>query len=372
MRTILTSLILATACLAISGCKQQEVTSYRVPKEDRMAQARRQLAAMQGQGQMANASGNSSGSSEISWKAPKSWEEQPATAMRKGSFRVVGKAGASADMSIVTFPGDAGGDLANINRWRGQLQLSPIEAITKEIASTEKLPAGEFLVLNFTNAKGDQRMLAAILHTDSQTWFFKMLGENNLVLGEKANFYNFLKSVKFGAGSADVKVSGNNESSTPPPPGHESDTPPPALTWRLPAGWVQQPNSPMRVGSFSVTGKNGEKAEVSLIDMPGSAGGLSANIEMWRQQLELSNESDTEKDKSTTSLDIPLGKGSLVELQSDKPVLDGKSKARMLVAVIPHGDQTWFFKMVGSDSLVAAQKKTFLEFLNSLRPFEAK
>src|SRR4051812_9334504 len=92
----------------MAGCERAEVVSYRVPKEDRMAQARKQLENAMGAPRPASSS--TSSTSEISWKAPKEWLEQPATAMRKGSFKISGKNGQQADMSIVTFPGDAGGD----------------------------------------------------------------------------------------------------------------------------------------------------------------------------------------------------------------------------------------------------------------------
>ena len=42
-----------------------------------------------------------------------------------GSFRVKGKIGTS-DVSVVRLSGEAGGDLGNVNRWRGQINLEPI------------------------------------------------------------------------------------------------------------------------------------------------------------------------------------------------------------------------------------------------------
>ena len=47
--------------------------------------------------------------------------------MRLGSFKVDGPNGASADVSVIAFPGEAGGLISNLNRWRGQLQLSPLD-----------------------------------------------------------------------------------------------------------------------------------------------------------------------------------------------------------------------------------------------------
>jgi hypothetical protein len=42
-------------------------------------------------------------------------------------------------------------------------------------------------------------------------------------------------------------------------------------------------------------------------------------------------------------------------------------KQRLIGAIVPASDETWFFKMTGGDALTAAQKPAFLEFLESVR-----
>ena len=46
--------------------------------------------------------------------------------MRVASFKVSGTGGKQADVSIVPLPGMAGTNSANVNRWRGQVGLSPM------------------------------------------------------------------------------------------------------------------------------------------------------------------------------------------------------------------------------------------------------
>ena len=50
------------------------------------------------------------------------WVVKPPAPMRKATFGVPAGS-AEADLSITAFPGDVGGELANINRWRGQVGL---------------------------------------------------------------------------------------------------------------------------------------------------------------------------------------------------------------------------------------------------------
>ena len=60
----------------------------------------------------------------------------------------------------------------------------------------------------------------------------------------------------------------------------------------------------------------------------------------------------------------------VVELASTGPIDNRKHKSRLLVAFTTIGTHTWFFKLVGDDDLVAAQKAAFMEFISSVE-FEA-
>ena len=39
---------------------------------------------------------------------------------------------------------------------------------------------------------------------------------------------------------------------------------------------------------------------------------------------------------------------------------------RLIGAIVPHGDATWFFKLTGPDTVVAAEKPAFLLFLQTI------
>lgn len=119
--------------------------------------------------------------------------------MRRGSYLVTGPDDATADFSITAFPGDVGGDLANVNRWRGQISLGPINAAT--LADSTIQVAGQDLTLTVVEmANPDlpepQRILGALVFFEGNTWFFKLMGPDALVASEKANFISLLKTVK--------------------------------------------------------------------------------------------------------------------------------------------------------------------------------
>jgi len=58
------------------------------------------------------------------------------SSVRRGSYAVSGAEGAG-DVSITAFPGDVGGNLANVNRWRGQLQLAPVSDLNGALQAFE-------------------------------------------------------------------------------------------------------------------------------------------------------------------------------------------------------------------------------------------
>jgi hypothetical protein len=189
--------------LAFAGCREAQVTSYRVPKEKdpELPAAAANAAANPGDpagAAMANTPVATASGAGLTWVAPAHWKAKPASAMRKGSFAVPGEGGVDADLSITAFPGDVGGDLANLNRWRGQIQLPPIAAA--EFGSATQHVDLNGLHLTVVDIAGTganaQRILGAMIPFGGATWFIKLLGPDAVVAREKAAFTAFLATVK--------------------------------------------------------------------------------------------------------------------------------------------------------------------------------
>ena len=143
-------------------------------------------------------------SKDISWKVPAGWEEQPPSSMRVGSFLVKGDNGQVADVSVIPLSGDAGGDLANINRWRDQIQLDPLSESDLPSHSESISPGGRTMrMVDFPSKdlllgnKYKKRLIAVIYQQGSRSWFIKMLGEDATVEAAKPAFLKFLQSLHF-------------------------------------------------------------------------------------------------------------------------------------------------------------------------------
>ncbi|MFO1459128.1 MAG: hypothetical protein U1G08_06930 [Verrucomicrobiota bacterium] len=135
------------------------------------------------------------------WTVPAGWKSVPASTMRLASFVVEGANGQSGDLSVVALGPSAGGLLANVNRWRGQMALSPLDdaGLSRE-SSKLSTPAGDEAVivdLAGEGASAGKRMLAAVVSRPDRTWFYKLTGDAPLVAAQKEAFLGFVKSVKY-------------------------------------------------------------------------------------------------------------------------------------------------------------------------------
>jgi hypothetical protein len=336
------------------GCKDNsKITIYRVPKETKPQMAD-QVSATGDAGVI------------VRWKAPSDWEEQPATGFRKGSFIIRDPDGRTADISVVSFPESAGGLLANVNRWRAQLKLAPVNEIDQSITRLSI----EGHQIFFVDIVSDEpvldgglksRVLGGILGTGGETWFFKMSGEDKLVASQRAAFRQFLATLEIGRGVATTATSTN----APAPPSIEAPEKAP-LQYAIPVGWQEQPLSSMRVGSFKVSGRNGKEADVSVVSLPGVAGGDLANVNRWRDQLKLSPIDANALVQSAEHIKVNGHDFLVVDLVSESSISEQHDKVRILAAILNENDHSWFVKMTGEDQLVASQKTAFVGFLRSL------
>ncbi len=227
MRSSFATAALAAACAAsLAACQRNEVTHATVAREEpRELPKAAPAAAGQlppghppiGDGSAASTAsapmaGNPSGmpamgspfaeggGPSIQWKLPNGWTESHPGGMRYATLKPAQQG--KIDVSVIVLPGPAGGDLANVNRWRGQVGLAPIDDATLE-KGREKVKAGSnatVSVFDFTS-DGQQktRMVAAIALAEGNTWFLKMVGDAEAVGAARGDFMNLLRSVHFDA-----------------------------------------------------------------------------------------------------------------------------------------------------------------------------
>lgn len=353
------ALVLATL-LACSGCNDDsQITVYRIPKESQPAttpspDATKDVAAP-----------------AVHWTAPAAWQEQPATGFRKASFLARGADGTQADISIISFPEQAGGLLANVNRWRDQLKLAPI---TNEAEAGKPIPVAgrDMFFVDLMSAQPLQpggsrsRILGGIFPLNGQTWFFKMIGPEQLVEAQRETFTKFLQNVHLAEGAAPMAIDTGASTNAPTPPPIESAQSAP-LQYALPTGWQEKPLSTMRLASFSAPGPNGKSVDVSVVSLSGIAGGNLANVNRWREQVKLQPIDEKALAQQAERLQANGHDYLVVDLASAAPIGDPPEKQRIIAAILDEKERSWFIKMSGESAAVAKQKSAFVDFLRSLK-----
>lgn len=350
--------------LALAGCSRDEIEVYQVAKEANRPDPHA------GHDHAAGTTVNG-GMPKLQWVLPPGWEESPPGEMRLASFKINGEGGKQADLGVFPLPGLAGGDLGNVNRWRDQVGLEPVTEeelgkITEPIPLAGQ-PAKLYDMAGENAASGEKtRILAAIQNRDGVAWFYKMIGDDDLVAKNRSAFVEFLKTLQFTSPTTELPPS------HPPIDGMASGGPVagsgaasgPRPEWQVPPGWQEVPGGSFLVAKFNL-GEGDQQAAVNVSMSSGDGGGLAGNVNRWRQQLALEALPEAEIHKQVVSLEAAGGKAMLVDF-GGKDGRSGKA-ARTVGAIVPQEGRTWFYKLMGSEAVVASQKDAFIKFVQTAR-----
>lgn len=164
---------------------------------------------------MESAHGSPAESAEIVYKAAEGWiQETPRGSMRLDQYRLPGQDGAKdAELAVFVFPGGGGNVQANIDRWIGQFKQPDGSSSTDftEIGNTNShdLPVtlvyvtGTYLSGAMGGAmSGSSKempgfaMLAAIVETEKDPWFFKAVGPQPTIDYWRPAFESFTQTFK--------------------------------------------------------------------------------------------------------------------------------------------------------------------------------
>ena len=366
----------AAVMLLASGCGRDSVKVYKVDTSDTVATP--PPATMPATMPNGLPVPDNSGQPKLKYTLPDGWKEKPLTQMRVASFEV-SENGKTADVSVIPLGGMSGGDLANVNRWRGQVGQAPVTdtelaKLTESVDITGK-PSGLYDIAGTSPGSGDaERILGGILHGDSAVWYFKMTGSADLVENQKTNFIAFLKSVSFDTTAAPATPSAMDMSQLPPShpsipgmtaggqalPTVDTGAKP---TWTVPADWKEGQLAQFLIAKF-VIGSGAATAAVNVSSLAGDGGGLLPNINRWRAQLGQTPLSDDDIAKLPT-IDASGSKATLVEISGTDPRTS--QPARLIGVVLPLSGQTWFYKLMGDATLVAQQKDALIQFVQSAK-----
>ncbi|HAI11827.1 MAG TPA: hypothetical protein DCM28_08990 [Phycisphaerales bacterium] len=129
---------------------------------------------------------------EFAYLLPEGWKQAEPGRMVLHSLAT----SSGATVNISAFPGDVGGVVMNVNRWRGQLGLDANSPDQIQAALTED-KLGSIAAKRVDLSNDTQRMIVSFGMVDGKTWFVKLTGTAQQIDTALPAYDQFLKSVNW-------------------------------------------------------------------------------------------------------------------------------------------------------------------------------
>jgi hypothetical protein len=366
---------LLVAALAAAGCDSaNDIHVYDAPKGPRAVSGGQPPAPAPQQHTHAAAA-------PVEWTLPAGWTAQPGSSMRFATIIMPSEGDQPPVEMRVTPLAPAAGDVqANVDRWAVQIGLPPVppsELVSVARPTTIGDHAGHLVSLvNQPDADGPaMQILAAMVTTEDRVWFFMIIDEQQRIEPHVDAFNQFVASITFPGHNhgpsqptaaaptpAAPPMAGGDMSSMPVRQGDDY-----RIEYQKPAAWKDDPApSSMRAASFILEGEF-DNGEVSVTHFPGNVGGLVANINRWRGQVNMEHIAAIDE-QEFSRIQIDGRDGLAVDLiEPDMQEFQDEAK-RMIVFLIPDvGGETWFFKMSGTYDVVEKNRDAFAAFCHSVK-----
>lgn len=345
----LPGLLLAVSMVTVGCQRGEEVSSYTVPKlnKDRLLAVmvvdaeRAWFFKLTGPAKLVDPTVDSFRSfvesvqfvdGKPKWELPAGWSEEQSDQPSRFATVRTGVSPGALGISVVPLQVPATGsladyELANVNRWLGQLQLSPVTA--------DKL---------------DDTIERLQTKSGTAVWL------NATGVADTAS-----RQPPFMAGGNTPHPPVDGVASTAPSNTAEAGSS--LLTFSTPEGWQAGKRSMMRKAAF-VVGGGESAAEITVIDLSLGAGELLPNVNRWRGQVKLEPLNEETMRQELVEIQVDDVTGQFVEMFGPA---DADSRQAILGVIAAREDRTWFVKLTGSADLAAAEKERFLEFVASIR-----
>ena len=236
--------------------------------------------------------------------------------------------------------------LSNVNRWRGQLDLSPASASSLDDNLAEK--------------KGQQSN-------------YRLFDQKGVSAGQSMGGGPFMQKRK----NTVVPEDDGPPTREPGLPAERTEVDPPdqlkndfeanpKFTLDPPEGYSPGKTSAMVVARFTKETADGT-AQISVVPLTATNNWID-NVNFWRQSLGLEPSEAAEIESATESMSISGIDGQRIELMADDFADEVTDESRSLIGVmVKHEDSAWFFKMMGDHEMVKADQATFDAFLKSFK-----
>jgi hypothetical protein len=130
-------------------------------------------------------------------QVPEGWIAAAAGAMQLAAYQV-----RDGNQEAAVTVSTAGGELAaNVNRWRGQVQLAPLDPAKLQaelhMIKVDGHDAAYAEAIGPESANPRETILGVVVEAQGKQWFIKLKGDAELAAREKPRFEKFVQSIRF-------------------------------------------------------------------------------------------------------------------------------------------------------------------------------
>ena len=130
--------------------------------------------------------------------------------------------------------------------------------------------------------------------------------------------------------------------------------------WKKPESWIPSSGSSMRLASFDIPYSEGS-GDLSVIQLGGTGGGIEANVNRWRRQLNLEPQSLSKIEKEMIEKRGGLGVYNIIR------IINEEMDSAFLCAILTAGNQTLFVKLSANPNGIREIEADFISFCSSLK-----
>jgi hypothetical protein len=286
---------------------------------------------------------------EPQWMLPEGWTQEAGGAQMRFATVKIPDSRPPLELTVAKVTWGSADEtheiLANVNRWRGQMQLAPIgeEDLTDETRSLKLAADAKAVVVDLAG-----RFKAGGMSPP----FASKGGKGELPAGHPPVGEKGSSARPAGGESAGAKKLAQVAADPNLP-----------FIYEQPTGWHPAPLKTFSVATFAI--ENGEqKVEITATPFGGGAGGLLNNVNRWRNLAHLPPASEGELESLLNPYKVDGRPAQMVRLFSPK---NADAPLAIVAVVADRDDTTWFFRMSGPPDFVEDQQPNFDKFMASIK-----
>lgn len=190
---------LAAGCavLVLGGCERAGIEEHTIPKGVEHVPAASEPVSGSGPVAPTHASPPPASDPSRAWTVPAGWTEDPKPRQMRLATYIAPDPAGPVEIAVTRFGGRVGGELANVNRWRGQLGLPPIREAELD-QTVVRFSADGYAGYETRIETPSGVMLAAGVYEEAgdQTWFVRATVADAKVADRlKADLFGMARSI---------------------------------------------------------------------------------------------------------------------------------------------------------------------------------